>query len=197
MAHRVLGLAKINLRVLDLPGTIDRFGDLLGAEPLHDRGSDTIGAFNGATMRVGADLVLDVVAPNDPAGELARSIERRGEGIDSIALLIENLDDTAAHLATLDVELVNRTEYHGTRIAFIHPKQAQRRADRAAIRGLGLASRFPHYAVERPCALLDRFEAGAARRSAAPPPPRQGVAAPRGCRAWVRHAARRATRSRR
>jgi methylmalonyl-CoA/ethylmalonyl-CoA epimerase len=123
MAHRILGLAKINLRVLDLDGTIERFGDLLGAEPLRNRGSDTIGAFDGATMRLG-DVVLDVVAPNDPAGELAKNIERRGEGLDSIALLVENLDDTAAHLARQDVELVNRTEYHGNRIGFIHPKQA-------------------------------------------------------------------------
>ena len=123
MAHRILGLAKINLRVLDLHGTIDRFGELLGAQPLHDRGSDTIGAFDGATMRLG-DLVLDVVAPNDPHGDLAKNIERRGEGRDSIALLVENLDDTAAHLATQDVSLINRTEYHGTRIGFIHPKQA-------------------------------------------------------------------------
>ncbi len=199
MAHRILGLAKINLRVLDLPGTIERFGDLLGAEPLHDRGSDTIGAFNGATMRVGGDLVLDVVAPNDSAGELARSIERRGEGIDSIALLIENLDDTAAHLATLDVELVNRTEYHGTRIAFIHPKQAsgvlieliERRSEGSdQPRGSRATPRAP--------ALSPRSLPGCdcpARHP--PPPPRQGAAAPRGCRAWGRHAGCRATRSRR
>ena len=123
MAHRILGLAKINLRVLDLHGTIERFGDLLGAEPLRDRGSDTIGAFDGATMRLG-DVVLDVVAPNDPDGALAKNIERRGEGLDSIAYLVENLDDTAAHLAERDVSLINRTEYHGTRIGFVHPKQA-------------------------------------------------------------------------
>jgi methylmalonyl-CoA/ethylmalonyl-CoA epimerase len=123
MAHRILGLAKINLRVLDLHGTIERFGDLLGAEPLRDRGSDTIGAFDGATMRLG-DVVLDVVAPNDPDGALAKNIERRGEGLDSIAYLVENLDDTAAHLAERDVSLIIRTEYHGTRIGFVHPKQA-------------------------------------------------------------------------
>ena len=123
MAHRILGLAKINLRVLDLHGTIERFGDLLGAEPLRDRGSDTIGAFDGATMRLG-DVVLDLVAPNDPDGALAKNIERRGEGLDSIAYLVENLDDTAAHLAERDVSLINRTEYHGTRIGFVHPMQA-------------------------------------------------------------------------
>lgn len=123
MAHRILGLAKVNMRVLDLHGTIDRFGDLLGAEPAHDRGSDTIGDFDGATMRLGG-IVLDVVAPNKPDGALAKSIERRGEGIDSLAFLVENLDDTAAHLSERGVELINRTDYHGAKIGFIHPKQA-------------------------------------------------------------------------
>jgi methylmalonyl-CoA/ethylmalonyl-CoA epimerase len=121
MAHRIIELAKVNLRVLDLDSTIERFGDLLGAEPVHNRGSDTIGAFNGATMRLGG-ATLDVVSPNDPNGELAKNLERRGEGIDSIAYIVENLDDTAAHLRERGVELVNRQEYHGAKIGFIHPK---------------------------------------------------------------------------
>ena len=121
MARRIIELAKINLRVLDLDGTIERFSDLLGAEPGRNRGSDTIGAFNGATVRLGGAM-LDVVSPNDPDGELAKNIERRGEGIDSIAYVVENLDDTAAHLAARGVELINRHEYHGAKVAFIHPK---------------------------------------------------------------------------
>jgi methylmalonyl-CoA/ethylmalonyl-CoA epimerase len=123
MAHQIIELAKINLRVLDLEGTIERFGELVGAEPLRDRGSDTIGAFNGATMKV-ADVVLDVVSPNDPAGELAKNIERRGEGLDSIAFIVEDLDDTAAYLSERGVALVNRHEYHGSKVGFIHPKVA-------------------------------------------------------------------------
>ncbi len=121
MAHRIIELAKVNLRVLDLDSTVERLGDLLGAEPVRDRGSDTIGAFNGATVRLGG-AVLDVVSPNDPSGELAKNIERRGEGIDSIAYVVENLADTAAHLRERGVELVNQHEYHGAKIGFIHPK---------------------------------------------------------------------------
>jgi methylmalonyl-CoA/ethylmalonyl-CoA epimerase len=121
VAHRIIELAKVNLRVLDLDSTVERFSDLLGAEPLQDRGSDTIGAFNGATMRLGG-AVLDVVSPNDPDGELAKNLARRGEGIDSIAYVVENLEDTAAYLHERGVELVNRQDYHGAKIGFIHPK---------------------------------------------------------------------------
>ncbi len=68
--------------------------------------------------------MLDFVSPNDPDGALAKNIEKRGQGIDSIAFGAENLDDTAAALKELGIEFVNRTEYHGTRIGFIHPRVA-------------------------------------------------------------------------
>ena len=121
MSHQIIELAKVNLRVIDLDSTVERFGDLLGAESRQDRGSDTIGAFNGATMRLGG-TVLDVVSPNDPDGELAKNLARRGEGIDSIAYIVENPKDRAAYLHERGAELVNRQEYHGAKIGFIHPK---------------------------------------------------------------------------
>ena len=123
MSHRLLGMAKVNVRVSKLSDALQFFEQALGGELLHDRGSDTIGEFDGATMRVG-DVVLDFVAPNTSDGALAKSIEKRGQGIDSLAFRVENLDDTAAALKELGIELVNRTEYHGTRIGFIHPRAA-------------------------------------------------------------------------
>lgn len=123
MSHKLLGMAKVNVRVSKLSDALQFFEQALGGERLHDRGSDTIGEFDGATMRVG-DVVLDFIAPNTSDGALAKSIEKRGQGIDSLAFRVENLDDTAAALRELGIELVNRTEYHGTRIGFIHPRAA-------------------------------------------------------------------------
>ncbi len=123
MSHKLLGMAKVNVRVSKMSDALEFFERALGGERLHDRGSDTIGEFDGATMRVG-DVVLDFVAPNDPEGALAKNIEKRGQGIDSLAFRVENLDDTAAALQELGIELINRTEYHGTRIGFVHPRAA-------------------------------------------------------------------------
>jgi len=123
MGHKLLGMAKVNVRVSKMSDALEFFEQALGGERLHDRGSDTIGEFDGATMRIG-DVVLDFVSPNDPDGALAKNIEKRGQGIDSIAFRVENLDDTAAALKELGIELINRTEYHGTRIGFIHPRAA-------------------------------------------------------------------------
>ncbi len=123
MAHRVTGLIKVNLRVRDQAAALEFLQQALGAEPAKDRGSDTIGEFTGATARL-ADLVFDVVAPSTPDGALAKSIDQRGEGYDSIALQVENLDDTTAHLEGMGVRVINRTDYHGSKIAFIHPRSA-------------------------------------------------------------------------
>lgn len=124
MAHRIKGLLKVNMRVQDLPSTLALFREAFGAELIHDRGDDTIGEFVGATMRLG-DLVIDFVAPTNPDGDLARGIQKRGEGLDSIAVEVENLDDTIAHLDAKGVRVVNRTEHHGNWIAFVHPRSAR------------------------------------------------------------------------
>ncbi len=121
--HKVFGLVKVNVRVTDQRAALDFLERAFGAEPARDRGSDTIGEFDGAMARIG-DLTFDVITPNDPDGAIAKSIEKRGQGYDSIALLVENLDDTVAHLEAMDVRVVNRTEYHGSRIAFVHPSSA-------------------------------------------------------------------------
>lgn len=123
MAHNVTGLIKVNLRVRDQDAALEFLQSALGAAPLRDRGSDTIGQFNGVTAQLG-DLVFDIVSPNDPDGALAKSIEKRGEGYDSIALRVEDLDDTTAHLESLGIQVINRVDYHGSKIAFIHPRSA-------------------------------------------------------------------------
>jgi 4-hydroxyphenylpyruvate dioxygenase-like putative hemolysin len=64
------------------------------------------------------------MAPNTPDSVLAKNIEKRGSGLDSICLEVENLDDTIAELKAKGIEAINRTEYHGHKIAFIHPRDA-------------------------------------------------------------------------
>ncbi len=59
------------------------FEDLLGADLIHDRGSDTIGHFHGTMLRLGG-VVVDLMAPNKIDGVLAKSIEKRGEGLDIV-----------------------------------------------------------------------------------------------------------------
>ena len=117
------GLMKVNVRVRSMDKAMEFLQNVLGAEPMHDRGSDTIGDFNGATVKLG-NLVLDVMAPNDPEGALARSIDKRGEGLDSICLQVKSFDDVEKSLAEHGIELINKHVFHGNKVGFIHPRDA-------------------------------------------------------------------------
>ena len=117
------GLMKVNVRVRSMEKAMEFLQNVLRAEPMHDRGSDTIGDFNGATVKLG-NLVLDVMAPNDPEGALARSIDKRGEGLDSICLQVKSFDDVEKSLAEHGIELINKHVFHGNKVGFIHPRDA-------------------------------------------------------------------------
>lgn len=114
---------KINLRVSSMEKARDLFEGVLDAELIHDRGSDTIGDFDGRMVRLG-NVVLDLMAPNRPDGRLASVIEKRGEGLDSICFTVSSLDAVRERLAAKGIELVNERALHGTRVAFIHPRDA-------------------------------------------------------------------------
>ncbi len=123
MTHKLENLIKVNVRVRDLDEALAFFQDALGAELIHNRGSDTIGDFSGATARIG-DVVLDFVAPNTEHSALAKNIEARGQGLDSICFQVDNLEDTAEALRSREIELINRHDFHGNKIGFIHPRDA-------------------------------------------------------------------------
>ncbi len=123
MAHRITNAIKVNVRVSDHQKALDFFQDTLGATLSKNRGSDTIGDFDGATVNLGG-LIFDIVSPNKPDSILAKNIEKRGEGLDSVAFQVENLEDTTAALKEKGIELINRHEFHSNKIAFIHPKNA-------------------------------------------------------------------------
>lgn len=123
MAHRIKGMIKVNVRVKELQPALDIFANLFDASLIQNRGSDTIGDFDGATVDM-AGTVLDFVAPNTPDSVVGKTIEKRGEGIDSIAFEVENLEDTAAVLKARGIDLINRHEIRGNKVGFVHPKNA-------------------------------------------------------------------------
>ena len=66
--------------------------------------------------------LLEATAPDGP---IARYIEKKGEGIQHIALRVENIDDALEELKAKGVRLIDQTPRKGAggaRIAFLHPK---------------------------------------------------------------------------
>ena len=122
MTETVSKLLKINVRARSMEKARAIFCDLLGGELLHDRGGNTIGDFDGAMVRVG-DVTIDLVVPNDPNGRLARVIDKHGEGLDSICFSVESMDATREALRAKGVEFASESDFGGSRVAFVHPRE--------------------------------------------------------------------------
>lgn len=68
---------------------------------------------------------IEILESTSPDGALAKYIERRGEGIQHIALRVENLEEALRELKAKGVQLIDaepRRGAGGAKIAFIHPK---------------------------------------------------------------------------
>ena len=71
------------------------------------------------------DTRLELLEPIAPESSIAKSIERRGEGVHHIALRVENIEESMRLAKEKGLQLVNETPRigaHGRKIAFIHPK---------------------------------------------------------------------------
>ena len=71
---------------------------------------------------------IELLQSTDPAGPVARFIEKRGEGIHHIALEVERIEDTLQKLKERGVQLIDekpRIGAHGMKIAFLHPRSTK------------------------------------------------------------------------
>jgi methylmalonyl-CoA/ethylmalonyl-CoA epimerase len=76
------------------------------------------------TFRAGSGWI-ELIAPTDPDGPIARFLAKRGEGMHHVAYAVADLEAELARLAAAGVRLIDaapRTGAHGWRIAFVHPE---------------------------------------------------------------------------
>jgi methylmalonyl-CoA/ethylmalonyl-CoA epimerase len=68
---------------------------------------------------------LEILTPTAETSPVAQYLEKRGSGIQHVALEVDSLSDWLAHLKSKGVELIDqepRRGAHGTLIAFVHPR---------------------------------------------------------------------------
>lgn len=68
---------------------------------------------------------IELIEATDPAGTVAKYIEKRGEGLHHIALQVDNIQETLEALNAKDIPLIDkepRTGVGNTKIAFLHPR---------------------------------------------------------------------------
>jgi len=88
--------------------------------------TDTVAgeAVRVAFLPVG-DTRLELLEPATPESSIAKSIEKRGEGVHHIALHVDDIEGSMKAAKEAGMQLVNETPRvgaHGRKIAFIHPK---------------------------------------------------------------------------
>lgn len=71
------------------------------------------------------DTELELLESTAPDGPVAKFIEKRGEGIQHIALRVENIEEALGELKEKGFKLIDQQPRYGAgnaRIAFLHPK---------------------------------------------------------------------------
>jgi methylmalonyl-CoA/ethylmalonyl-CoA epimerase len=68
---------------------------------------------------------LELLESTAPDGPIAKYIEKKGTGIQHVALRVENIEAALAELKEKGVQLIDQAPRHGAggaKIAFLHPK---------------------------------------------------------------------------
>ena len=113
----------IAIAVRDLDAAIDYYRRAFGAEVNHREIVESDGV-EEALLRV-ADSYIQLTAATRPDSPIARSIEKRGEGLHHVGYRVA---DCAAALASMvaagatPIDLQPRPGSRGTTVAFVHPK---------------------------------------------------------------------------
>jgi methylmalonyl-CoA/ethylmalonyl-CoA epimerase len=121
---RILHIDHIGVASKDMAEAIKFFVEKLGMEA---KGFETI---EDQKVRVAflplGEGEIEILESTSPDGPVAKFIEARGEGVQHIALRVDDLDSALEELKAKGVRLIDekpRIGAGGARIAFIHPKE--------------------------------------------------------------------------
>jgi methylmalonyl-CoA/ethylmalonyl-CoA epimerase len=121
---RILHIDHIGVASKDMAEALKFFVEKLGMEA---KGFETI---EDQKVRVAflplGEGEIEILESTSPDGPVAKFIEARGEGVQHIALRVDDLDSALEELKAKGVRLIDekpRIGAGGARIAFIHPKE--------------------------------------------------------------------------
>ena len=114
-------IAHVGIAVPDIDAALGFYRDVFGLEPHAPETAD------------GADIVslpfgeseVELLAPRDADGPIARFLARRGPGIHHVCYRVADLDAALAACRAAGYRLIDETPRIGAggcRIAFVHPK---------------------------------------------------------------------------
>jgi len=120
---KVTKLDHIGIAVKNMDEALAFYRDTLG---LSSAGEEVIDEqkVKVAFLPLG-DTELELLESTSPDGPVAKFIEKRGEGIQHIALRVENIEEALKELKEKGFRLIDQQPRYGAgnaKIAFLHPK---------------------------------------------------------------------------
>jgi methylmalonyl-CoA/ethylmalonyl-CoA epimerase len=108
--------------VADLPGAVDTYARLFGAEVEHRETVPGQGV-EAVLLRIGGDRV-ELLRPLDADTAVGRFLASRGPGMHHVAYLVDDIRASLREAADAGAELIDpepRPGLSGLQVAFIHP----------------------------------------------------------------------------
>ena len=118
MSRRIV---HIGVAVEDLGPACEFFQDMLGV-PCSPK--ENFGELEFSFQELG-EASLEFLQSTTPEGNIAKFINKRGQGIHHIAIAVDDIHAELARLKSLGIPLINQEPYknaHDELVAFIHPK---------------------------------------------------------------------------
>jgi methylmalonyl-CoA/ethylmalonyl-CoA epimerase len=120
---KVVKIDHIGIAVKNLDESLKFYRDILGLKLVDTE------VVEEQKVRVGfipvGDSEIELLESTSPDGPVAKFIESRGEGIQHIALRVENIEEALEELKAKGFRLIDEKPRYGAgkaRIAFLHPK---------------------------------------------------------------------------
>ena len=126
----VTAIDHVGIAVADLDAAIAWYHDHLGMILVHEEVNDDQGIREAMLAVPGAPVgtaQIQLMAPVSDSSAIAKFLDKRGPGIQQLAVRVSDLDGLSERLRSQGVRLVYEAPRRGTansRINFIHPKDA-------------------------------------------------------------------------
>jgi methylmalonyl-CoA/ethylmalonyl-CoA epimerase len=126
----VTAIDHVGLAVADLDAAIAWYHDHLGMNVVHEEVNEEQGIREAMLAVRGAPAgtaQIQLMAPFDDSSTIAKFLDKRGPGIQQMAVRVSDLDSVIEHLRSQGIRLIYEVPRRGTansRINFIHPKDA-------------------------------------------------------------------------
>ena len=115
----ITGIDHVVIRVKDIDTAIESYKKL-GMELDHTAENPAIG--KQAIFKLPNGTFIELVAPLSPESAVGMAIEKRGEGVHTVALAVDDLEKTVGVFTENGAKVIQDPNLEG--VAFVHPKSA-------------------------------------------------------------------------